>query len=99
MVVVVVTIAVAVATVERQDCRQQRRASMHQAAARAIKDTEPGDEPGEAGVAKWHGATAAAAGAAQRRVLGVQRANPTKVLVITSDTKWSFEFTDFNSMG
>jgi hypothetical protein len=57
---------------------------MHEAAARAIKDTEPGDEPREARVAKWHGATAAA-GTAQRRVLGVQRANPTEVLVKLSN--------------
>jgi hypothetical protein len=92
VIVVVVTIAVALTTVERQECRQCRRASMHEAAARAIKDTEPGDESGEAGVAKWHGATAAA-GTAQRRVLGVQRANSTKVLVIISDT-----ITDFNSI-
>ena len=71
--VVVVTIAVAVTTVERQERRQRRRASMREAAARAIKGTEPGDVPREAGVAKWRGATAAAG----RRVLCVQRANPT----------------------
>lgn len=66
---------------ERQDW-QRRRASMHQAAAAgAIKGAKPGDEPREAGVAKWHGA-AEAAGTAQRRVdVRVQRANPTKVLV------------------
>lgn len=58
MVVVVVTIAVAVAvdptTDERQERRQRRRASMHEAAAGAIKSTQPGDEPREAGVAKRH---------------------------------------------
>lgn len=98
VVVVVVTIAVAVTAVERQDCRQRRRASLHEAAAGAIKGTEPGDEPREAGMAKWHGATAAA-GIAPCRVLCVQRANPTKVLVKLSNTKWSFENADFNPTG